>query len=163
MELVLIRIDSRLIHGQVATSWVKATKPEAIFAVNDGVAEDKIRKSLLLQVAPEGVKSFVIPVEKAIAVYKNPKYATTKVLLLVTNPTDLVRLIEGGVDIKKVNVGGMTYSEGDKMISQAVAINKNDLAAFKKLDEMGVELEIRQLASSSAENLNAKLDSILFD
>lgn len=163
MELVLIRIDSRLIHGQVATSWVKATKPEAIFAVNDGVAEDKIRKSLLLQVAPEGVKSFVIPVEKAIAVYNNPKYATTKVLLLVTNPTDLVRLIEGGVDIKKVNVGGMTYSEGDKMISQAVAINKNDLAAFKKLDEMGVELEIRQLASSSAENLNAKLDSILFD
>ncbi len=57
----------------------------------------------------------------------------------------------------------MTYSEGDKMISQAVAINKDDLAAFKKLDEMGVELEIRQLASSSAENLNAKLDSISFD
>ena len=49
------------------------------------------------------------------------------------------------------------------MISQAVAINKDDLAAFKKLDEMGVELEIRQLASSSAENLNAKLDSISFD
>ena len=73
MELVLTRIDSRLIHGQVATSWVKATKPEAIFAVNDDVAEDKIRKSLLLQVAPEGVKSFVIPVEKAIAVYKKYK------------------------------------------------------------------------------------------
>ena len=163
MELVLTRIDSRLIHGQVATSWVKATKPEAIFAVNDDVAEDKIRKSLLLQVAPEGVKSFVIPVEKAIAVYKNPKYDKTKVMLLVTCPGDVVRLIEGGVDIKTVNVGGMTYKEGDKLISQAVAINKDDLEAFKKLDSMGVDLELRQLASSSPENLNAKLGSISFD
>ena len=146
MELVLTRIDSRLIHGQVATSWVKATKPEAIFAVNDDVAEDKIRKSLLLQVAPEGVKSFVIPVDKAIAVYKN-----------------VVRLIEGGVDIKTVNVGGMTFKEGDKLISKAVAINKDDLEAFNKLRSMGVELDMRQLVTSAKEDINSKLDSISFD
>ena len=160
MELVLTRIDSRLIHGQVATSWVKATKPEAIFAVNDDVAEDKIRKSLLLQVAPEGVKSFVIPVEKAIAVYK---YAKTKVMLLVTCPADVVRLIEGGVDIKTVNVGGMTFKEGDKLISKAVAINKDDLEAFNKLRSMGVELDMRQLVTSAKEDINSKLDSISFD
>ena len=153
MELVLTRIDSRLIHGQVATSWVKATKPEAIFAVNDDVAEDKIRKSLLLQVAPEGVKSFVIPVEKAIAVYKNPKYDKTKVMLLVTCPGDVVRLIEGGVDFK----------EGDKLISKAVAINKDDLEAFNKLRAMGVELDMRQLVTSAKEDINSKLDSISFD
>ena len=144
MELVLTRIDSRLIHGQVATSWVKATKLEAIFAVNDDVAEDKIRKSLLLQVAPEGVKSFVIPVDKAIAVY-------------------VVRLIEGGVDIKTVNVGGMTFKEGDKLISKAVAINKDDLEAFNKLRSMGVELDMRQLVTSAKEDINSKLDSISFD
>ena len=57
----------------------------------------------------------------------------------------------------------MTYKEGDKLISQAVAINKDDLEAFKKLDSMGVDLELRQLASSSPENLNAKLGSISFD
>ena len=151
MELVLTRIDSRLIHGQVATSWVKATKPEAIFAVNDDVADDKIRKSLLLQVAPEGVKSFVIPVDK------------TKVMLLVTCPGDVVRLIEGGVDIKTVNVGGMTFKEGDKLISKAVAINKDDLEAFNKLRSMGVELDMRQLVTSAKEDINSKLDSISFD
>ncbi len=162
MELVLTRIDSRLIHGQVATSWVKATKPSAIFAVNDDVANDELRKTLLLQVAPVDVKAFVIPVDKAIAVYKNPKYATTKVMLLVTNPGDIVRLIEGGVDIKTVNVGGMTYRDGDKLISKAVAINKDDLEAFKKLRDLGVELEIRQLATATKEDLAPKLDSIVF-
>ena len=86
MEITLLRIDERLIHGQVATSWVKETKCEAIFAINDNVANDKLRKTLLLQVAPADIKTFVIPVEKAIAVYKNLKYEKTKVLMLVTNP-----------------------------------------------------------------------------
>ena len=113
--------------------------------------------------APEGVKSFVIPVEKAIAVYKNPKYAKTKVMLLVTCPADVVRLIEGGVDIKTVNVGGMTFKEGDKLISKAVAINKDDLEAFNKLRSMGVELDMRQLVTSAKEDINSKLDSISFD
>lgn len=163
MELVLTRIDSRLIHGQVATSWVKATKPEAIFAVNDDVANDELRKTLLLQIAPADVKAFVIPVDKAIAVYKNPKYATTKVLLLVTNPSDVVRLIEGGVDIKNVNVGGMTFKDGTKLISKAVAIGKEDLEAFKKLRDLGVKLELRQLATDQIEDLAPKLDGFVID
>ena len=163
MDIRLVRIDERLIHGQVATSWVKETKCDAIFAINDDVANDNLRKTLLLQVAPADVKAFVIPIEKAISVYKNPKYSTTKVLMLVTNPTDVLRLIEGGVDIKSVNVGGMTFKEGNKLISSAVAIGHEDLSAFKKLRDLGVELEIRKLASHPKEDLAPKLDGFVID
>ena len=162
MDIRLVRIDERLIHGQVATSWVKETKCDAIFAINDDVANDNLRKTLLLQVAPADVKAFVIPIEKAISVYKNPKYSTTKVLMLVTNPTDVLRLIEGGVDIKSVNVGGMTFKEGKKLISHAVAIGPEDLVAFKKLRDLGVELEIRQIASRPKEDMSTKLDTFTF-
>ncbi len=158
MEITLLRIDERLIHGQVATSWVKETKCEAIFAINDNVANDNLRKTLLLQVAPADIKTFVIPVEKAIAVYKNPKYEKTKVLMLVTNPSDVLRLIDGGVDIKSVNVGGMTFKEEKKLISDAVAVGEDDLVAFKKLRDLGVELELRQIASRPKEDLAPKLD-----
>ena len=162
MDIRLVRIDERLIHGQVATSWVKETKCDAIFAINDDVANDNLRKTLLLQVAPANVKAFVIPIEKAISVYKNPKYSTTKVLMLVTYPTDVLRLIEGGVDIKSVNVGGMTFKEGKKIISDAVAIGPEDLVAFKKLRDLGVELEIRQIASRPKEDMSTKLDTFKF-
>ena len=162
MDIRLVRIDERLIHGQVATSWVKETKCDAIFAINDDVANDNLRKTLLLQVAPADVKAFVIPIEKAISVYKNPKYSTTKVLMLVTNPTDVLRLIEGGVDIKSVNVGGRTIKEGKKIISDAVAIGPEDLVAFKKLRDLGVELEIRQIASRPKEDMSTKLDTFKF-
>ena len=105
----------------------------------------------------------MIPVEKAIKVYHNPKYAGKNILWLVTNPTDIVRLIEGGVKIDKVNVGGMTFREGDKMLSQAVAVNTTDVAAFKQLLDKGVELSLQQVASSPKSMLTHKeLDAIQF-
>lgn len=163
MEISLLRIDDRLIHGQVATSWVKAVKCDAIFAVNDAVTNDTLRKTLLLQVAPPDIKTYILSVEKALAVYHNPKYADTKVLMLVTNPVDIVRLVDGGMKISTVNVGGMTFKDGNKLISSAVAIGKPDLSAFKKLRDLGIELEIRKLASHPKEDLAPKLDGFIID
>ncbi len=163
MTISLLRIDSRLIHGQVATSWVKSLHCDAIFAISDEAASDEMRASLILQVAPPHVLSYVISVDKAIKVWHNPKYADRNVLWLVTNPNDIVRLIEGGVDIKKVNVGGMTYRQGCKMLSKSVAVDENDVDAFKKLHEMGVDMTIQQLASHAPEDLVSKLDTINFE
>ncbi|ABY70247.1 mannose/fructose/sorbose PTS transporter subunit IIB [Actinobacillus pleuropneumoniae] len=163
MNISLMRIDSRLIHGQVMTSWTKTVKCEAIFAISDEVANDDIRRELLLQIVPEHLKGYVITVDKAIKVWHNPKYAGKNIIWLVTNPSDIVRLIEGGVNIKNVNVGGMTFREGDKLISQAVAINQTDLAAFYKLLELGVDMSLQQVAANKKEPLDkARLDAIKF-
>ena len=86
----------------------------------------------------------VIPVEKAVAAYKNPKYAPFKTLFLFTNPRDVVRAVKGGIPFKSVNLGGMTYKDGDTLISQAVAVNKDDAQAIKELVDMGIEVEIRR-------------------
>ena len=142
MNISLLRIDDRLIHGQVATSWAKAVKCEAIFAISDEVAEDALRRELLLQIAPAHLKAYVIPVEKAIKVYHNPKYAGKNILWLVTKPADVVRLVEGGVKIDKVNVGGMTYKDGNKQLSDAVTVGKADVEAFKKLLDLGIDLSM---------------------
>ena len=162
MQIPLLRIDSRLIHGQVATSWAKAVKCDAIFAISDEVAQDELRSKLLLQVAPAHLQSYVITVDKAIKVWHNPMYADRKVLWLVTKPGDIVRLIEGGVDIKQVNVGGMTHREGSKLISQAVAVDADDVAAFKRLHEMGVKMTLQQLPTNAEEDVMPKLANIQF-
>ena len=74
MKIGLARIDDRLIHGQVATVWTKESKCQRIMVCSDEVAEDNLRKTLLIQVAPPGVKSYVVSIDKAIGVYNNPKY-----------------------------------------------------------------------------------------
>jgi len=163
MNISLLRIDDRLIHGQVATSWAKAVKCEAIFAISDEVAEDALRRELLLQIAPAHLKAYVIPVEKAIKVYHNPKYAGKNILWLVTKPADVVRLVEGGVKIDKVNVGGMTYKDGNKQLSDAVTVGKADVEAFKKLLDLGIDLSMQKVASNPRVELTRqKLDAIQF-
>ena len=163
MNISLLRIDDRLIHGQVATSWAKAVKCEAIFAISDEVAEDALRRELLLQIAPAHLKAYVIPVEKAIKVYHNPKYAGKNILWLVTKPADVVRLVEGGVKIDKVNVGGMTYKDGNKQLSDAVTVGKADVEAFKKLLDLGIDLSMQKVASNPRVELTKqKLDAINF-
>ncbi|MDD7544723.1 mannose/fructose/sorbose PTS transporter subunit IIA [Actinobacillus porcinus] len=163
MNITLLRIDDRLIHGQVATSWAKAVKCEAIFAISDEVANDKLRSELLLQIVPQGLKGYVIPVEKAIKVYHNPQYTGKNILWLVTKPADVLRLIEGGVKIDKVNVGGMTYKDGNKMLSDAVTVGKADVEAFHKLLDLGVDLTMQKVATNpKVEITKAKLDALQF-
>lgn len=143
MVIGLARIDDRLIHGQVATRWTKETNVSRIIVVSDEVAADTVRKTLLTQVAPPGVTA----VAKMIRVYNNPKYAGERVMLLFTNPTDVERLVEGGVKITSVNVGGMAFRQGKTQVNNAVSVDEKDIEAFKKLNARGIELEVRKVST----------------
>jgi len=147
MEIAFCRIDDRLIHGQVATVWSKVTGCNRIMCVSDEVAKDELRKKLLLQVVPPGLKGYVIPVDKAVEAYKNPKYNSFKTLFLFTNPTDVLRAVKGGIPFKSVNLGGKCFKDGDTLISQAVSVNAEDVKAIKELVSMGIEVEMRKLVN----------------
>ncbi|MEC5341656.1 PTS mannose transporter subunit IIAB [Brenneria populi] len=149
MKIGLARIDDRLIHGQVATRWTKETNVTRIIVVSDDVAADNVRKTLLTQVAPPGVTAHVVDVAKAIRVYNNPKYAADRVMLLFTNPTDVLTLVENDVRITSVNIGGMAFRQGKTQVNNAVSIDEKDIAAFKTLDKRGIELEVRKVSTDS--------------
>ncbi len=147
MVIGLARIDDRLIHGQVATRWTKETNVRRIIVVSDEVAADTVRKTLLTQVAPPGVTAHVVDIDKMIRVYNNPKYAGERVMLLFTNPTDVERLVEGGVKITSVNIGGMAFRQGKTQVNNAVSVDEKDIAAFRQLNDRGIELEVRKVSS----------------
>ncbi|QDX30006.1 PTS mannose transporter subunit IIAB [Dickeya poaceiphila] len=153
MKIGLARIDDRLIHGQVATRWTKETNVSRIIVVSDEVAADNVRKTLLTQVAPPGVSAHVVDVAKAVRVYDNPKYASDRVMLLFTNPTDVLRLVENGVRITSVNIGGMAYHQGKTQVNNAVSIDDKDIEAFNKLHERGIELEVRKVSTDTKLNM----------
>lgn len=153
MEIRLVRIDDRLIHGQVATVWTKNTKANRILVVSDSVAKDELRKTLLKQAVPPGVIASVITVKKMIDITHDPRFDSFKAMLLFTTPKDVVTVVKNGAKIKSVNVGGMSYTEGKKMITNAVAVDQNDVDAFEYLNKKGIELEIRKVASDSKVNM----------
>lgn len=153
IKIGLARIDSRLLHGQVATAWSKDVNPTRIIVVSDHVAQDDLRKSLITQAAPPGVKANVVPVDKMIEVFKDPRFGKTKALLLFENPTDVVRVVEGGVELEEVNVGSMAHSEGKVMINNVLSVDQKDVDAFETLKKHGVKFDVRKVPADQRKNM----------
>ena len=154
MKIVLARVDSRLLHGQVATAWTKSTNPNRIIVVSDSVAKDELRKKLIQEAAPPGVKANVVPIKKIIEVSRDPRFGNTKALLLFENPQDVLRAIEGGVDIDVLNIGSMAHSVGKVMVNKVLSMNADDVDAFEKLKAKNVKFDVRKVPNDSNSNMD---------
>jgi PTS system mannose-specific IIB component len=133
-EYVLARIDSRLLHGQIATAWSKDVLPTRIIVVSDNVAKDELRSKLITQAAPPGVKAHVVPVSQMIKLAKNDKsFGGQRALLLFENPQDVLRAVEGGVPLKTINIGSMAHAVGKVQPNKVLAFNQDDIDTFAKL------------------------------
>lgn len=152
-NIILTRIDSRLIHGQVATQWCSSISANLILVANDAVASDSFRQGLMDMAAPGYAQTRYWTVQKTIETIHKAS-DSQKIFIVCDNPTDVLKLVEGGVPIKKVNVGNMHMAEGKRQVSQIVAIGDEDAAAFRKLHELGVELEIRQVPDKPTDDYN---------
>ncbi|MBY6917682.1 PTS mannose transporter subunit IIAB [Clostridium botulinum] len=154
-EYVLARIDSRLLHGQVATAWTKTVKPTRIIVVSDAVAKDQLRKNLIQQAAPPGVKAHVVPVDHMIKLAKdNEHFGGQRAMLLFENPKDVLRAVEGGVPLKTINVGSMAHSIGKVQLNKVLAMDKEDVDIFDKLKKAGIDFDVRKVPSDSKENMD---------
>ncbi|MCJ2147539.1 mannose/fructose/sorbose PTS transporter subunit IIB [Bacillus sp. B19-2] len=152
MKIVLARIDDRFIHGQVLTRWIKIQAADRIIVVSDEVAQDEMRKTLILSVAPSNVKASAVSISKMAKAFHSPRYEDTTAMLLFENPGDIVSLIEAGVPIETVNVGGMRFENNRRQITKSVSVTEKDIKAFEQLHGSGVKLELRQLPSDSSED-----------
>ena len=157
IKYVLARIDSRLLHGQVATGWIPAMKPDRVIVVSDSVAKDDLRKSMIREAAPAGVKAHTVPLKKMEEIAKDPRFGNTHALLLFENPKDVLRAIKGGINLKDINVGSMSYKEGDVNANNVLSMNQEDVDTFRELEKMGVKFDVRKVPSDAPGNM----DSIL--
>ena len=149
-SILLTRIDNRLIHGQVATQWTSTIGANLILVANDNVASNQMRQKLMDMAAPQGVATRYFSVQKTIDVIHKAA-ARQHIFLIVENPEDALRLVKGGVPIKKLNIGNMHMSEGKRQVATSVAVNDEDVAAFRALQDAGVELSIQRVPSTPVE------------
>jgi PTS system N-acetylgalactosamine-specific IIB component len=150
-NIVMTRIDNRLVHGQVAAQWCKRIGVNMIVVANDMTAENKFRQGLMDMAVPSFVTLRYWSIEKTI---KDIHRVSDKhrVFVVVETPQDVLKLVEGGVPITKVNIGNMHMAEGKRQVAASVAVDDEDVTAFKKLKELGVCLEIRRVPSEASED-----------
>ena len=143
-NIVLVRIDNRLLHGQIAITWSHHSGGNLILVANDGVSEDKVRQDLMDMAAPAGMATRYFSIQKTIDVIHKAS-AAQKIVLVVETPQDVLRMAKGGVPFTKVNVGNMHFSDGKNQIHKTVSVDQDDIRCFRELTAMGIECSIQRL------------------
>lgn len=155
---VLARVDTRLLHGQVATGWTKTTNPNRIIVVSDKVSKDNLRKNMIKQAAPSGVHAHVVPISKMVEVEKDPRFGDTRALLLFESVEDALAAIKAGVPIKEINLGSSAYKDGKVNVTKALSFDQKDIDTIKELEKMGVKFDVRGVPGDKPANINELLD-----
>ena len=149
MALKLVDIDDRLIHGQVATTWIPDYGIESAIIVSDAVANDPVQKSVAGLAAPN-IKVTVFGVEKFIDVLKKTQLKKAT-MVLFTNPIDALTLKKNGLDYNYLNVSGMRFNDQRTRLHKNMAVTKEEKEAFEELIGMGVECWMQTTTRDSKE------------
>lgn len=129
----LLRVDQRLLHGQVAVTWVSEVQPDSILIANDEIMSDEISKMALKMVKPNGVKLAIRTIDGGAEILNNPLSKDLKIFVIVKTVQDALRLVEKVNDIHAVNIGGIKKKEGAKLVAAATYVNDEDCKTIEKL------------------------------
>ena len=138
------RIDDRLIHGQVVTTWVNTYNIEQIIILNDKIADDKTQKNILAMAAPQGIKVRAFGIQKFSEVIKTTPI-TRRTMLLFTTSIDVLEAVEKGVGVSALNIGGMRYQEGRTKVTKALSVTPKEKAAFQELLDKNIPITIQMV------------------
>jgi len=141
----LTRIDDRLIHGQVAFTWVPALGIDCLIVANDRVAKDEFLKTTLNLAKPAGIKFFIRTIYDAITLINDPKSQPFNILLIVESVKDAHAVVSGIPEIRSVNFGGIRSKAGSRLVSKAIALTEEDITLSRDMLTKGIELEVRQV------------------
>jgi N-acetylgalactosamine PTS system EIIB component len=151
-NILLTRIDNRLVHGQVGVTWVNHLGANLIVVANDEVAEDEVQQDLMEMVVPEAIGIRFFSVQTTIDVIHDAS-DDQHIFLVVKTPQDVNRLVKGGVPIDKVNIGNMHFSEGKTQVFSTVSVDESDREALRDLKEQGVKLEVRRVPDERPDDI----------
>ena len=158
MPITLYRIDDRLVHGQVVEAWVPHLRAGEIAVISDDISADSMRQAIMRFAAPEGVSLKILTRAAAPAYLAAASGAATNILVLLPGLSEARELVEKGVKILKLNVGGMHYSAGKNLsIGRAIFLNDTDCATLRFLSESGVVIEGRGVPSDAPLDLIAAI------
>jgi Phosphotransferase system, mannose/fructose/N-acetylgalactosamine-specific component IIB len=133
LNIVLARIDDRLIHGQVMTAWVKNIRAGRIIIVDDKASSDPFLGELIRMAAPSGITMELYGVNKGSQVLMSDGKPNENVILLVKYPGTILKLLENGVILKKLNIGGMGAAQGRKPLYKNISASQEERDCLKKI------------------------------
>lgn len=148
MPLVLVRIDDRLVHGQVVVGWGLFLKPERIILCSDTIATIPWEKEIYMgaeAMSPHPLSISVLTLDETLMFLNGEENEQERIILLIETPQEIFELIKRGLKVEKINVGGMHYKQGKRRLAPYIFVDNRDIQLFKEISKMEIELEGREV------------------
>lgn len=158
MKICDLRIDERLIHGQVATFWISSLGATRVIVVDDKAANDDLLKSVLKMACPSGIKLSVLDATKAAKNLIEQKYDQEKIFIVCKSPKPIVQMMQNGFKVSSVTVGNMSGSSEKKKLNQHISVTAEDIENFQWLYKNGVHLFTQLVPQDSRNEFMPLLD-----
>jgi PTS system mannose-specific IIB component len=143
VSLRLVRIDDRLIHGQVVAGWLRALGAQRIVIVDDATARDEFLREILILAAPQGVPVEVYDVASGAARCIELAATPEPVIVLARSPRTILGLRQAGVPIKVVDLGGMGAGPGRRRIHKTISVSPDEIRELREIERLGTRVEIQ--------------------
>jgi mannose/fructose/N-acetylgalactosamine-specific phosphotransferase system component IIB len=142
----LIRVDDRLVHGQITTTWVPYIKAGALMVASDEVAASKLRTDAIECCAYKGLSIVIKSVSGAIEAAGIKDSSETKTILIVSGLQDALRLYDGGIEFKSINIGNIHHAALEcRELTPSICINGEDEKILERFVDLGVEIDLRDV------------------
>lgn len=155
MPLSLVRIDDRLIHGQVVLGWSRVLKPDRIAVANDRIAQNNWERKFYTASVPPHIKVSFLTLDETAVELLNNLYENESVLILFESVKDAFTMVRKGVQLDEINIGGLHYREGASEILPFVYLTEEDKQMLRELVKQGVRLLAQDVPGNRATVINS--------
>jgi PTS system mannose-specific IIB component len=160
MNIVLVRVDDRLIHGQILESWIPFLKAQCVIVANDSLAHDQFQRAILSMAIPDRIKVRIVPIEDTLGLECDQELMGKSTLIIVSSIKDALRLHEHGVKFLKLNVGNMKGTESSTQVSYSVWLVQDDVQMLKILISEGLQVNLQSVPREREIDMQTIIDAV---
>ncbi len=157
MAVELVRIDDRLVHGQIIKGWIKHLKPTQITVVSDNLVNNDVRRTVIKLTLPSEVKLEMLSIDQIARRGDLAKANAEREIILFASPADVLCAVRQGLQVTKLNFGGMHHFNGDRQLTENICLTREDINSLKQLLACGIAIKVRALPGDRGIDLNELL------
>lgn len=160
MNVLLVRVDDRFIHGQILESWIPHLNAQGVVVANDELAGDQIQKTIMSMAIPERIRLRIVSLDDAALMTADCEFNEKRTLVIVSTIKDAHRLFAAGFPFKRLNIGNNKSMTDSRQVSYSVWVDREDLRLVRELIEKGVEVTLQSVPRERCIDMRSILDMV---
>lgn len=161
MNILLVRVDDRFIHGQILESWIPHLQAQSVIVVNDALACDHFQKTIMSMAIPDRIMLRIVSLSQARCLAEDNELRDKRTLVIVSSIKDAYMLYADGFAFLKLNIGNNKSADGSRQLSYSVWVDEEDLAMLKRLMDNGVEVSLQSVPRERLIDMKSILDMVV--